>query len=52
MTKKKRFMLMVEDETAESLDWLKKEHFYNKTYATMYRYILDRGIEAIKKEGV
>ena len=49
-TDMKRFMLTISRETAQCLDELKRNEFYDKPFAELYRYVLDKGIEAIKLE--
>lgn len=39
----------IPQETQTEIDELKKEQFYDKTYADLYRYIFSKGLNAINK---
>lgn len=49
MTKTKRFMICIDDDTKSRVDKLKQGAFYNKPYAELYRYLLALGLEAAEK---
>ena len=46
----KRTMVTLHPEWEDELNHLKKEHFYNETKSEMFRYIISRGLEALRKE--
>lgn len=50
MTYSKRTMVTLLPEWEPELDQLKKERFYNKTQADMFRYIISRGLDTVKQE--
>ena len=43
-------MVTLLPEWEPELDQLKKERFYNKTQADMFRYIISRGLDTVKQE--
>ena len=45
-----RVLVTIPPEWEKDFDNLKKEKFYNESKAEMLRYILQKGISAIKKE--
>lgn len=51
MDKCKRLTISVPERELASIDKLKKEKFYNQSYADLYRYLLSLGLEcAVRKE--
>lgn len=46
----KRAMITLLPEWESTLDKLKKEQFYNETQATMFRYIIGRGLASLNDE--
>ena len=51
MDKCKRLTISVPERELASIDKLKKEKFYNQSYADLYRYLLSLGLEcAARKE--
>lgn len=44
----KTFLITLQPEWLESLDRLKQEQFYNVSKAEMMRYVISKGLEAIK----
>lgn len=46
----KRVMVTLLSEWEQELDQLKQEQFYNDTQAEMFRYIIARGLDALKQE--
>lgn len=49
-TDMKRVMVSITPEIEQRLDAVKKEKFYNKPYADVYRYILSLGLEEIRRQ--
>lgn len=49
-TNLKRAMVTLRPEWEPELDQLKREQFYNETQAEMFRYIIARGLAAVRKE--
>ena len=47
--KKVRLTLTVPEEMAEAAEKLKNEIFYNKSYAEMYRTLIEMGLKEIEK---
>ena len=45
-----RFMLTIPDEMAKKADFLKKEVYYDKPYAEMYRQLIQLGMDTLIKE--
>ena len=45
-TDMKRVMLSISPDLEQELDVIKKEQFYNKSYAELYRYVLALGLKA------
>lgn len=45
-----RFMLTIPADMAEKAEELKKELFFNKPYAEMYRQLIQIGMEEIQKK--
>lgn len=45
-----RFMLSVSDDIAKQAEILKKEVYFDKPYAEMYRQLIRLGIDALKAE--
>lgn len=46
----KRISIMVDEELIEGLATIKKEKFFDKSFADMYRYLIAEGLkQAIKK---
>ena len=45
-----RFMLTVPVDMAEKAEWLKKNLFYDKPYAEMYRQLIQLGMDEIQKK--
>lgn len=45
-----RFMLSVSDDIAKQAEVLKKEIYFDKPYAEMYRQLIRLGMEALKAE--
>ena len=50
-TTMKRIMLSIPDEVENKIDQLKQEHFYDKSYAEVYRQIIIMGLAAMKDCG-
>ena len=48
--KKVRLTLTVPEEMAEAAEKLKNEIFYNKSYAEMYRTLIEMGLKEIEKK--
>ena len=48
--KKVRLTLNVPEEIAAEAEKLKKEIFYNKSYAEMYRKLIEMGIKEMEKK--
>lgn len=48
MSKNSRRMISVSSEWEEELEVLKKDKFYNSSYAEMYRYLLRIGLDNVK----
>ena len=46
----KKTMITLQPEWEPELERLKKDQFYNETQAEMFRYIISRGLEVLKKE--
>lgn len=49
-TKKLRKMISIHPEWEQELETLKKNRFYNVSYAEMYRYLLRLALDAIKND--
>lgn len=47
-TKKKRYSVMVTDDIANSIEKLKKEQYYNKSYSELYRQLFIAGIDRLQ----
>ncbi len=47
-----RFMLTVPADMAEKAEALKKDLFYDKPYAEMYRQLIQLGMDEIQKKAV
>lgn len=45
----KRIMITIPPDLAEEIQSLKKEKFYDKSYAEMYRQIIRTGLECVQK---
>ena len=45
-----RFMLTVPKDMAQRAETLKKDIFYNKPYAEMYRQLIQIGMDELQKE--
>ena len=50
MTSKKRLMVCVDDESYEKLMDLKKEKFYDKPWAELYRTVIELGADRCLNE--
>lgn len=48
--KKLRFSLTVPEEIAKETEKLKKERFYDKSYAEMYRNLIEIGLKEMEKK--
>ena len=48
--KKVRLTLTVPEEMAEAAEKLKNEIFYNKSYAEIYRTLIEMGLKEIEKK--
>ena len=48
--KKLRFTLTVPEEMAKETEKLKKEKFYDKSYAEMYRNLIELGLKEVEKK--
>lgn len=46
-----RVLVTIPKELEQEFDKLKRDKFYNESRAEMLRYILQKGIASIKKEG-
>ena len=46
----KKTVITLQPEWEPELERLKKDQFYNETQAEMFRYIISRGLEVLKKE--
>ena len=52
MTDMKRFMVSLDEETAERLDKIKQQVFYNRPYSVLVREVLKAGLAVYEqKEG-
>lgn len=49
-TDNKRIMVSITPELGQKLDMIKKEHFYDKSYSEVFRYIFSLGLKAAKEE--
>lgn len=49
-TDMKRVMLSLPKDLASKTDEVKRHQFYDKPYSEMYRYLLQRGLDALKAE--
>lgn len=49
-TYSKRAMITLRPEWEPELDKLKRERFYNKTQAEMFRYLISLGLNVLKTE--
>lgn len=49
-TDMKRVMLSLPKDLASETDEVKRHQFYDKPYSEMYRYLLQRGLDALKAE--
>lgn len=49
-TKKKRFMLTIPDDIETDAANVKREMFYDKSYAEMYRQLIRLGLDCIKSK--
>lgn len=50
MTNNKKISFRADEQFAGRIDKLKKEKFYDKSYAELYRYVIEAGLTAISKE--
>lgn len=48
--KNKRIMITIPPDLAAEIQSLKKEKFYDKPYAEMYRQIIRTGLECVQKD--
>lgn len=48
MGEKKRASFYVDKTLEASIEKLKKEKFFNKSYSEMYRYLINLGVEQMK----
>lgn len=49
-TDMKRVMLSLPKDLASETDEAKRHQFYDKPYSKMYRYLIQRGLDALKAE--
>lgn len=49
-TKMKRFMLTVPEDLEQKAKELKKEIFFDQSYAEVYRYLIRKGVESLEKK--
>ncbi len=51
MTDMKRFMVAMDNDLAERIEGLKKNVFYNRSYAELIREVLRAGLEVFEQKG-
>ena len=49
MVDEKKIAFRITDEQAAEIDRVKQVRFYNKSYADLYRYLIDVALETLKK---
>lgn len=49
MEDRKKIAFFVDEEMMKEFDRIKQVKFYDKSYAELYRYIMKRGLEAVKE---
>ena len=49
MTKNKRCMVMIDNETLEALKKIKKELYFDKSHSELYRDLFRLGIQAMER---
>lgn len=51
INKMERLMVSIPAEVKNELDTIKRQQFYDKPYAELYRYIIHLGLEKMKETG-